>query len=507
MTGVWQSMTNRPPIGVSTMVLLTDGTILCRGDDGTATGGRQWLRLTPSAAGSYVDGVWSVAAPSQNSRRYYASAVLANGTVLVAGGEESDGGADLNAAELYDPKTDTWKPLPTPGGWTAIGDAPCCVLADGRVLLGSILTTSTALYDPASNAWWPSGNKDDRSDEETWTLLPDGTVLAVECDNHPKAEKYLPSQNRWVSAGTLPVELVQASSHEIGPAILMADGRVLALGATGHTALYSRPPSPDLPGTWLPGPDLPPDTNGVQLITKDAPAALLPNGRVLCVTSPLAEGTEPKGYPGPSYFFEFDGHAFTPIAAPSTKDSPAYAFRLLLLPSGQVLAANGTSELQVYTPDGNPDPAWAPRVVDYPKVISPGTTYRCHGTQLNGLSQAVSYGDDATMATNYPLVRLRRPDAGLVWFCRTHDHQTMAVATGSAVVATNFDVPDLGVGPAWLDVIANGIASEAVSVDVESLPPNIGPSRRLGCGRSVAGGSLFVGLCVLASETLMRHLH
>jgi Kelch motif len=502
--GVWQSLTNQPQIGINTMVLLTDGTVLCRGDDNTAAGGRQWLRLTPTAAGTYVDGLWSPAAPSSNSRRYYASAVLADGTVLVAGGEESDGGADLNAAELYDPTTDTWKTLPTPSGWTAIGDAPCCVLADGRVLLGSILTKSTAVYDPIHNSWSPAGDKDDRSDEETWTLLPDGTVLTVECDNHPKAEKFVPSQNRWLSAGLVPVDLVQASSSEIGPAVLMADGRVFALGATGHTALYSCPPTPDLVGTWLAGPDLPRDANGVQLITKDAPAALLPNGHVLFATSPLAEGSVAKGYPGPSHFFEFDGHAFTAVAAPGTSGSPAYAFRLLLLPNGQVLAANGTSDLEIYTPDGSPDPAWAPRIVDCPKVISAGATYCLQGTQLNGLSQAVSYGDDATMATNYPLVRLVRTNPTRTWYCRTHGHTTMGVATGSAIVTTTFDVPE-GVedGAAQLEVVSNGIPSEPVTITLGPTPVvtnGSGRPPRTGClaRSSVAVSLVGVVLIVLA---------
>ncbi len=489
------------------MVLLTDGSVLCRGDDSTAAGGRQWLRLTPSSTGTYVDGVWSVAAQSRNSRRYYASAVLANGAVLVAGGEESDGGADLNAAELYDPKTDTWKTLPTPSGWTAIGDAPCCVLADGRVLLGSIMTTSTAIYDPLRNSWSPAGNKDDRSGEETWTLLPDGTVLTVECANHPKAEKFVPSQNRWLSAGTVPVDLVQASSSEIGPAILMTDGRVFALGATGHTALYSRSSRPDLPGTWLAGPDLPSDPGGIQLVTKDAPAVLLPNGRVLCVTSPLAEGSAPKSYPGPSYFFLFDGHAFKGTAAPSTSQSPAYAFRLLLLPNGQVLAANGTSDLDVYTPSGIPDTGWAPRVVDCPKLISAGGTYRLQGTQLNGVSQAVSYGDDATMATNYPLVRLLRTNPARMWYCRTHGHTTMGVATGSAIVTTNFDVPEgIEDGAAQLEVVSNGIPSEVVTVTLGPAPIVInggGRTPRIGC---LARSSLAVSLAGLIVVVIVRFL-
>jgi hypothetical protein len=88
-----------------------------------------------------------------------------------------------------------------------------------------------------------------------------------------------------------------------------------------------------------------------------------------------------------------------------------------------------------------------------------------HGVQLNGLSQANAYGDDAQMATNYPLVRLLGPAGVGVVFCRTFDHSTMAVATGSAIHHTHFAVPvHLPHGHYELVVIANGIASEPVDV-------------------------------------------
>ena len=74
-----------------------------------------------------------------------------------------------------------------------------------------------------------------RSNEETWTLLPDGSVITVSCANHPHAERYIPSTGSWISAGSTPVELVQASSIEIGPAVLLPDGRVFTVGATGRT--------------------------------------------------------------------------------------------------------------------------------------------------------------------------------------------------------------------------------------------------------------------------------
>ena len=478
----WTSLVNPPPAGVSTAVLLTDGRVLCRGDDGTSAGGKRWFVLAPASNGDYTSGTWTEAAPSNHARRYYSSAVLSSGAVLVAGGEESDAGADLNAAELYDPLTNRWIPLSTPPGWSAIGDAPNCVLADGRLLLGSILTTETAIFNPADLSWSAGPTKDDRSDEETWTLLPDGSVVTVECDHHPAAERYVPAQNRWVSAGKLPVDLVQGSSSEIGPAILLPTGKVFALGATGHTAFYLRPSDPMGAGMWVAGPDFPNDQNGVQLIAKDAPAALLPTGHVLCAVSPFAEGTGPKSYPGPSYFFEFDGVRFNLLPSPRGAANPAYVFRFLLLPTGEALVTCGTDQVDVYKADGLPDQSWAPSLASVPAPIAPGGTFRLSGTQLNGLSQGASYGDDATMATNYPLVRIRPAGQDAVIYCRTHDHDSMGVATGSKNVSTNFDVPaTTPIGPATLEVVANGIASSVRQIAVAPTAPNTGPTRARGC--------------------------
>jgi hypothetical protein len=43
----------------------------------------------------------------------------------------------------------------------------------------------------------------------------------------------------------------------------------------------------------------------------------------------------------------------------------------------------------------------------------------------------------------------------------------MAVATGNAIVSTNFDVPAaMETGPSSLEVVANGIPSPSVSITV-----------------------------------------
>src|SRR5579864_1033635 len=110
MPGTWQPLTNQPAFNASTMLLLTDGTVMCQESNGTA-----WWRLTPDEWGDYANGTWSPLAPMIDAR------------LFVAGGEYNGGsvGVDWNRVETYDPVANAWQPASTPG-WTHIGDAPCC---------------------------------------------------------------------------------------------------------------------------------------------------------------------------------------------------------------------------------------------------------------------------------------------------------------------------------------------------------------------------------------------
>jgi hypothetical protein len=109
--------------------------------------------------------------------------------------------------------------------------------------------------------------------------------------------------------------------------------------------------------------------------------------------------------------------------------------------------------------------------------VTAGTTVQISGMQFNGLSQAVGYGDDSETATNYPLVRLTSKANSQVRYCRTSNHTTtdtsgntvpsMGVATGSAIITTNAAIPsDLAAGDYSLEVVANGIPSDAVDVTI-----------------------------------------
>ena len=67
-------------------------------------------------------------------------------------------------------------------------------------------------------------------------------------------------------------------------------------------------------------------------------------------------------------------------------------------------------------------------------------------------------------------MRIANNATGHVFYCRTHNHSTMGIATGSTPVSTQFDVPSsIETGPSTLVVVANGIASQPWALTV--APP------------------------------------
>jgi hypothetical protein len=453
LTGIWTPLASLAPEGIATMLLLSDGTVLSLASV-EENPGRNWYRLTPDRSGSYVNGTWSQLASMHDTRVYFPSNVLRDGRVFVAGGEYGGG---TNTGEVYDPLANTWTRTPN-GPLGDIGDVPSEILPDGRLIVGYRFTGQTSFYDPASNTWSPGPMKDDRADEESWVLMADQTIVNVEVFNIPRAEKYIPSQNRWVSAGTLPVNLIAGS--ELGAGLRLPDGRAFFLGASGQTALYTPGPNPTDPGSWVAGPQIP-NNQG----TWDAPAAMMPNGKVLCAVGP-------RSYNGPTALYEFDPvtNAFTSVASP-TFSGPPYVGRMLMLPNGQVLWSNGNSLLYVYTPDGAPDPSWQPAIAGI--TTNADGSYRLSGTQLNGLSEGAAYGDDAEMSSNYPLVRLVAAH-DQVYYARTSNWSSTGVATGNTPVSTDFTLPaGIPTGAYSLSVVANGIASDSVTFVVPPIGHSI----------------------------------
>ena len=471
-TGSWQPLNNQPTFvtaGLTIPLLLTDGSVMVQ-DNGNYASTNHWYKLTPDAFGSYVNGTWTqlADAPDNYAPLYYASAVLADGRVIVIGGEANyQNYVWTNLGAIYDPVANTWTPISAPPGWDHVGDAQCCVLPDGRFMLASSWYgdfTGTqivaAVLDPTTMAWSPidvSTKVENNFDEEGWTLMPDGTILTVDVENLPYAEKYVPSLNTWVSAGQTPQNLSSPDvGEEIGPAVLRFDGTVFQLGGTPHSAIYHPGATPTDPGEWTAGPDLP---DGLD--STDGPACLLPNGNVLMAVSP-------GFFDIPVSWFEFDGTNLN--AAPNTPNSPSetsFFDNLLVLPNGQVMQTDCSSDVEIYTPSGGPQDAWRPTITNAPAMVLPSSDNFIRGTQFNGLSQTNAYGDDWSNASNYPIIRITNNATGHVFYCRTHDHSTMGVATGSQIVSTFFAVPaNIELGSSKLEVVANGIPSAKSDVYV-----------------------------------------
>ena len=371
MAGSWTDLNNQPDSNIDTMLLLTDGGVMCH-----EFSSKKWHKLTPPDSGDYRDGQWtdleslpdnaniptSFGGPT-NAPLFFASAVLADGRVFTAGGEYNSTSRKANdslAAQIYDPRTHPWMAVSTPNGWTGIGDGVTCVLPDGRLMLGQFNGSAVAIYDPDLDLWTFTSAKGDSCSEETFTLLGDDTVLTVQCSNANNAEKYLIATDQWVSAGTTPSPLPQpcpGQVAEIGPALLLPSGKVFAVGATGNTAIFD--PTQPVASAWTAGPSLKDKANKTSF-PMDAPGVLLPNGKVLLVGGPKP----PCKYPGPSTFFEYNPatNKAPVVAGPSDPSRPPFQGRFLLLPTGEVLYSNNTSKISIYKPDGSPNASWKPTI-------------------------------------------------------------------------------------------------------------------------------------------------
>jgi uncharacterized repeat protein (TIGR01451 family) len=508
----WTGLTDAFPSGfASSCVLLTDGTLMCH-----EYNTNRWHRLKPDINGSYQNGSWDVPGftvadmPNANDPTigcvncpytplYFASAVLPDGRVVVIGGEYNPPGTPAvwtNIGFMYDPVTNSWSSQLTVPAWCCtngpgtggIGDAQSTILTNGTMLLASTASTDIASFTPATltfTALAPT-SKDDSNDQENWNILPNGRVLTVDSRIASSFEIYDPATNSWGTAGSTVVNLADTgpgtvNSSEVGPAVLRPDGTLIAFSGTnsGQNAVYNT-----ITGTWAAtgvAGDFPVGPGASHYAVADGPASLLPNGNVLVMASPVYPTRPPGVFNTPSHFYEFDGINLTQVAdSPNAASFISYQGRMLLLPSGEVLltAYNQGSQqnppipdvvdVELYSNGGAPQDAWRPVITTAPPTVVANNTYSISGTLFNGFSEGASYGDDAQMSTNYPLVRIKNHATGHVFYTRTHDHSRMGVeAVGSSeIVTTQFDVPPgLESGPSDLIVVVNGIPSLPVQVN------------------------------------------
>ena len=145
LTGTWTPLPS-PFTGTNVFNLLSDGSVL---NTRAASGGGSY-RLTPDASGNYLNGTWSSAVSMSGPRNFSSQHLLPDGRLLVFGGATN--GIRLNIGEILDPVANTSTTIASFPEST-FGNGPTALLADGRLLAGSINGPQTYIYDPTTNTW------------------------------------------------------------------------------------------------------------------------------------------------------------------------------------------------------------------------------------------------------------------------------------------------------------------------------------------------------------------
>jgi PKD repeat protein len=181
-----------------------------------------------------ASGVFSQAIGLTTMRSGAAAALLPNGHVLLAGGQDATNTV-LSSAEIWNPATNLWTPASAMA--TARTSFSATRLADGRILVtGGINSTgkqgSAELFDPATQTFSATGALSIPRSGHAAVALTDGGVLVsggyTNVSVTSSLERYDPVAGTWSSAGSL-----ASSRSRFFTSTLLNTGNVLFAGGPG----------------------------------------------------------------------------------------------------------------------------------------------------------------------------------------------------------------------------------------------------------------------------------
>jgi RHS repeat-associated protein len=152
--------------------------------------------------------VTAVRAAPQVPRAWHSATVLADGSVLVLGGVDSNG-IVVSAPERFIPSTQTFEPLP-PTGFAPRAHHTATTLTDGRVLVvggaSPSLPDDAEIWDPAEQISRPIAARTGAARRDhSARLLADGRVL-IAGGGSRSPELYDPAANAFIPLPAEPVE-------------------------------------------------------------------------------------------------------------------------------------------------------------------------------------------------------------------------------------------------------------------------------------------------------------
>ena len=304
-----------------------------------------WLGLFLLALGMSLQvqaSTWSFTGSMQQARNYFSATLLNNGQVLVVGGSYRGTFVQygLTSAELYNPATGTFSPTGSLN--TGRYGHTATLLNNGTVLIaGGQNSTSGALasaelYDPASGTFSNTGSLSCACGFSA-TMLANGMVLftgGFDANDNAlaTAELYNPTTGTFVTTGGLNVARAGPSTT------LLANGKVLVAGGVYYTGT-----SPNLVVHYLASAELYDPTTGTFALTgslhtarSSQTATVLGNGNVL-----LAGGQNDGANGGYLASAELYNPTTGKFTVTGSLNTPRILHRAHLLASGQVLIVAG----------------------------------------------------------------------------------------------------------------------------------------------------------------------
>lgn len=234
----------------ATVTLLRDGRVLMAGGVTYGPNGVSVGAVTPTV--EVYDprtGRWSWTGSMHEARAEATAARLADGEVLVAGGNDAQRKTVLASDEVYNPATGTWREAAPMHHARAYATA--LLLDTGEVLVAGNRAqpedASAELFDPQRGTWRSTGSMALAVSFPTLALLADGKVLASgglisppfrPMITVPYAQIYDPITRTWKPTGPM---LYASVFHA---AATLADGRVLVAGGLIDSFLYCPPCDP-----------------------------------------------------------------------------------------------------------------------------------------------------------------------------------------------------------------------------------------------------------------------